>query len=629
MTTVAADQQSQNRSIDGKGKTIKDILFARKFYIDYYQREYKWQRKQLEELINDLSDIFLTDYKPVHERRAVAGYNHYFLGSIIISRKNGRDFVIDGQQRLTTLTLLLLFLMKRQEAAGQATALQEMIFSEEYGEKSFNIDVLERRPVMQALYDGSDVDEDALPESNRNILARYKEIDELFPDDIDTHALPYFVDWVTKNVHLVEITAYSDDVAYTIFETMNDRGLSLSPTDMLKGYLLANVTSESDRTRASGEWKRMLAEIRAIDPDNHEGDSDFFKAWLRSQYAESIRERKKNAVPGEWDRIGSEYHRWVRDHAERLGLKNSDAFRDFILSKMAFYSKWYARIRMAEMEPAAGLEDIYHNATHQFTHQPTLLLAALSATDSEDVIRTKLRLVAKYADIFLTRRLCNFRNIDYSTLQYYVFTVVRDIRGKGTEALAAVLRQRLSEQDEKLDGFSDFYLNQWSHKAIKRILARMIDFVEVGSGGQPRYREYVELRGKAGYEVEHVWANHFEDHRPEFEQKSDFEAFRNRFGGLLLLPKSFNASYGDNPYSQKVEQYFQHNVLARSLNAKAYQNNPGFRRFLDATGLPFKAVTQFNKAELEARQRLYSDIAKRIWDPAWIDRISMPPTVLV
>ena len=42
--------------------------------------------------------------------------------------------------------------------------------------------------------------------------------------------------------HLVEITAYSDEDAYTIFETMNDRGLSLTPTDMLKGYLLANIT---------------------------------------------------------------------------------------------------------------------------------------------------------------------------------------------------------------------------------------------------------------------------------------------------------------------------------------------------------------------------------------------------
>ena len=53
-----------------------------------------------------------------------------------------------------------------------------------------------------------------------------------------------------ENVHLVEITAYSDADAYTIFETMNDRGLSLTPTDMLKGYLLANITDPDRRNAA-------------------------------------------------------------------------------------------------------------------------------------------------------------------------------------------------------------------------------------------------------------------------------------------------------------------------------------------------------------------------------------------
>ena len=52
------------------------------------------------------------------------------------------------------------------------------------------------------------------------------------------------MDWLIESVHLVEITAYSDGDAYTIFETMNDRGLSLTPADMLKGYLLAHITDE-------------------------------------------------------------------------------------------------------------------------------------------------------------------------------------------------------------------------------------------------------------------------------------------------------------------------------------------------------------------------------------------------
>ncbi len=64
----------------------------------------------------------------------------------------------------------------------------------------------------------------------------------------------YFIDWLLENVHLVEITAYSDDDAYTIFETMNDRGLSLSPTDMLKGYLLANIDPAA-RASTNNRWR--------------------------------------------------------------------------------------------------------------------------------------------------------------------------------------------------------------------------------------------------------------------------------------------------------------------------------------------------------------------------------------
>ncbi len=63
------------------------------------------------------------------------------------------------------------------------------------------------------------------------------------------------MDWLVENVHLVEIKAYSDEDAYTIFETMNDRGLSLTPTDMLKGYLLANIKDVEKRNQASRVWK--------------------------------------------------------------------------------------------------------------------------------------------------------------------------------------------------------------------------------------------------------------------------------------------------------------------------------------------------------------------------------------
>src|SRR5437868_5424246 len=96
------------KEIRGDAKNIRALMSAARYAVDYYQREYRWQTKQVAELIDDLAGKFAESYEMGHERSAVEGYGHYFLGSIIISDKDGRKFIIDGQQRLTTLALLLI-----------------------------------------------------------------------------------------------------------------------------------------------------------------------------------------------------------------------------------------------------------------------------------------------------------------------------------------------------------------------------------------------------------------------------------------------------------------------------------------------------------------------------------------
>ncbi len=91
--------------------------------------------------------------------------------------------------------------------------------------------------------------------------------------------------------------------------------------------------------------------------------------------------------------------------------------------------------------------------------------------------------------------------------------------------------------------------------------------------------------------------------------------YRNHIGGLLLLPKKFNASFGKLPYEQKLPHYNSQNVLVRSLNPEAYSHNPGFLQFLERSGLPFKPHDQFKQADMDDRQALYGLIAQKIWNP--------------
>src|SRR5256885_17252027 len=144
-----------SREIDGKGRTIRDLLAGRKYSIDYYQREYKWQQKQIAELMDDLTAKFLESHEQGNERSAVADYGHYFLGSIIVSDKDGHKFIIDGQQRLTTLTLLLIFLYHQLDDPEQQAQVVDLIFATKYGTRSFNLDVPDRTACMEALYQGN------------------------------------------------------------------------------------------------------------------------------------------------------------------------------------------------------------------------------------------------------------------------------------------------------------------------------------------------------------------------------------------------------------------------------------------------------------------------------------------
>jgi Protein of unknown function DUF262/Protein of unknown function (DUF1524) len=606
------DASRTSREIDGKGRTIRDLLGGRKYSIDYYQREYKWERKQVAELIDDLADKFLGSHEPGNERSDVAEYGHYFLGSIIISDKDGEKFIIDGQQRLTTLTLLLIFVHQLLDDSEQRGQISDLVFSQRYGKRSFNLDVPERSDCMEALYRGEEFSDPNPSESVANILERYEDMNELFPEELRGDALPYFVDWLVENVNLVEITAYSDSDAYTIFETMNDRGLSLTPADMLKGYLLANISDAEKRVRAGRIWRERVQALIDVGKDE---DADAIKSWLRSQYAESIRERRRGAVPQDFDLIGTEFHRWVRENQRRLGLTASTEFARFIERDFAFYATWYERLRKAAGAIEAGLESVYFNAQHNFTLQYAALLSPLCIGDSEPTVRRKIRVAAAYLDILIHRRIWNSRAIDYSTMQYAMFLVTREIRSQSVDDVVKRLRARLEADTETLFSANEaFRLHGTNGRQVHRMLARITDYIETSSGQASRYTEYAK-RGRNGYEIEHVWANHPERHTDEFEHQTEFREYRNRIGGLLLLPKSFNASYGDLEYSKKRNHYLKQNLLAQSLHEQAYERNPGFRRLIAEHDLPFTAHVEFRKADLDQRQELYRCLAEEIWNP--------------
>ena len=205
----------------------------------------------------------------------------------------------------------------------------------------------------------------------------------------------------------------------------------------------------------------------------------------------------------------------------------------------AFYGRWYGRIRRAAETLTKGLEPIHFNAQNNFTLQYPVLLAPLRLGDGDADIRRKLRIVSTYLDILIARRIWNWKDTSYSTMQYSMFQLVLKIRGASASELAAVLTERLDAEEVTFASNDRFRLHGMNGRQIHRLLARMTDYVETCSRYASRYVEYIQRRGKNGYEVEHVWANHPERHKDEFEHPADFAEYRNPHRWIATSAQEF------------------------------------------------------------------------------------------
>lgn len=598
------------KKILGSPKTIRELFTGVKYSIHYYQREYQWKRKQVEELIEDLTSEFLNHYEHGHERDAVEHYGHYFMGSVVLTEE--QNAIIDGQQRLTSLSLLLLYISKHLVDEDDKTEVLNLIFSKKYGKKTFNIDVTERNDCLEAIMEERDFDPTGNPESVQNIWRRYQDIEGLMIDALEHSALPFFKDWLIDNVQFIRIVAQTEQDAHKIFVSMNDRGLSLTAAEMLKGYLLSEISDDSVREKANDKWKERILELKSL---GKEEESDCIKTWLRSQYAESIRERKKNAKPGDFDDISTAFHKWVRENAQKIGLEKSKHFADFVQDEFIQFSSIYMRILKYSNSLTKGFEHIFYNANRNFTLQPLLLMASISRGDSTDEIDAKLRVVSIYLDQLMSVRIFNYKTLDYSAMAYFIFQQSKKLRGKSAQKLAYMLTHDIRNYEYNLDAISDFHLNGWSKRYMLHQLARITHFIEQESGRDTVFEKYVDRKIKNPYDIEHIWADHYDRFEEEIDSEDEFNRIRNRFGDLLILPQDINRSLNDANYQSKVSKYYAQNLLAASLSDSCYENNPQFRRFIEASGLSFTSEEEFTKESIERRQNLYGEISKMIWDP--------------
>ncbi|WP_071884584.1 DUF262 domain-containing protein [Hymenobacter sp. APR13] len=431
-------------NIDAQSKSLKSMLFERHYKVGYFQREYKWQRTHIEDLLIDLERSFNSNWHETHTQQDVANYARYYMGPVVLYMEQSVYSVVDGQQRLTSFVLLMIYLnYKYREILDIQNKYQGYIYSEYYGISAYNMNIAEREKVLDAIYKNDIIDETVLQnESCKTILERYGDIMELFPEGLlRPEIFPLFTTWLTEKLVFIEIMTQTSESAYTIFETMNDRGLNLTQTELLKSFLLSNVKDEIKIKELDAIWKNKISMLNAVDDDQ-----DFFKAWLRAKYAVTIRANEKSSENKDFEKIGTRFSSWTQENTKYrdgtdslllLDTKDSNSFYYFVKSDFDFYSNLYLKLKGYEHsdalpEPRFKLLT-YKGVSHSLAYP--LILSPIRKVDDEEIIHIKLKLSTNYLDSFAVYRMLLGEPITHSTIRNTMYSKAKDIRNFSVEEL--------------------------------------------------------------------------------------------------------------------------------------------------------------------------------------------------
>ncbi len=231
------------------------------YAIPSYQRPYAWTEVQAGDLFSDLYDFFVKEKEDT-----------YFLGSIVLIKDEGNPHaeVIDGQQRLTTLTILLAALT--QLSTGKIRDAFHRYLCEpgnvlESLPQKPRLTLRERDRVffeyfVQGIRLHELIDQDAAQldnESQRNIRLNAKlfleKLEEKFGNDAE--GLTKFGGFLVQRCFLVAVSTPSQQSAFRVFSVLNSRGLDLLPTDIIKSEIIGNIKSQDKQDEVTERWEEL------------------------------------------------------------------------------------------------------------------------------------------------------------------------------------------------------------------------------------------------------------------------------------------------------------------------------------------------------------------------------------
>jgi len=494
------------------------------FRIPRYQRPYAWTQENAQELLSDLL-AFMGD-----GGGKVADLPPYFLGSIVLAKEDLKPEadVIDGQQRLTTLTILLAVLRDLEPEYGLTEYLyqtgnraagtpdQYRVFLRSRDEEFFreHIQAPDGLKKLAAITR-------SLPDAQRRI----RENASLFRrglEKLTSERRQSLASYIVQRCYLVVVSTPDEDSAFRIFSVLNDRGLDLSHADILKAEIISRIDGEAAQDAYGAKWEEVE---EAVGRDEFK---DLF-GHLRMIYR---RAKLEGTVLAEF-----------REHVVKKVADPRKLVDDVIVAG----ARAFDQIRRREWEG---------DADEKMQKKIEEVLDWLNRLDNVDWVPVAIRILQASAD---------------------VATVLAALAS--VERLAAFLlatrttvNDRIRRYAAVLDGLEKSAAVS-GNAGLELSAAEKAAFVSALDGElylEPKVRVYVLLRldralgdASAKYDVESVTVEHVLPQTPRDKSQwlTDFpgpadRAWTHRLGNLLLLPRRKNSEASNWDFDEKKKKYF-------------------------------------------------------------------------
>ncbi len=601
-----------------------DKLFSNTtYYIDFYQRQYKWTDEPVKRLLDDVFYKFNEEFKKYKDLglpldQVISKYSWYYLNTYVTNFVDGKLYVVDGQQRLTTLTLILI---KLKHLANHFNCqLEGWISQKIVGLSGYKTDFWMNHEVhkasMQGLFDGIPIDQ---IETNtgltaENLVSNYVVVSSRLENELaDLHRLESFIFYFMHRLVLINLNVEQTDVPM-VFEVINDRGVKLKPYEILKGKLLGQISKEElEGLKLNELWEKQVSSINSYDEDEID---KFFIYFLKAKFSDTI---------GEGRRYDKDYHRAIFSE-NKLNLDhNPQEVKRFLQNDFKYFTNLYSKILGYYNDDSLnnGFSHVYFNNLTEMNMQFLLMLSSCVLNDPQE--NDKIKTIAYEVDrLFCLLQLQ--RSYGSNAFTVAIYKLSASIRGKDISAIRPAFDNTLLELLTEARGvpailpLSYGFFKETGIELDKRFkryfFARIEKFIADNTKLNVKHSLYdlVQNTGSVnGFHIEHILADNDDNLQIFGGDEDKFKSERNRLGGLLLLKGRDNISSNNETYKKKLKSYANTLYWNETLREDSYKSKLDFTEMINEYKLNFRPMNEFGQVELEERHKLLYDMMTHIW----------------